>query len=918
MAESIVYLKVDSQDYDRKIKNAAEGLQHYAEACKKAGGTLEYVDEEALEFAKGLGQMETVATSASGRVSELSKAFTDLSVQYKQMTDAEKQGEWGVALSESMAQLKTRIADIKTAMADANFDLKISDGGLSVAIEQIGRLTDEVRSSGKTFEDASQDQIEFIQSLGNVATKGTTAKAQLREYSDAITSLTATYRTMTAEEKQSDFGRGLAASIDELKAKAATLKDIMSDTNIELKNLASDTVFTDGIGLMTRTVGSCAAAITAWSGEGKEMEVVVKELAKIGATVAAVDSLTKAFQKQNLVLLKNPYVAAAAALVAMAVAIGKVIKKSQELSAVEKTLQEVEQKGREGAAQEVTRIDTLNNILHDNTRSLEDRKNALSEIQALVPDYHGALTEEGNLINDNTGAIDDYIDSLQRAAIAQAAFDKMVELQKKKMEEQVKLQKAQAELEKQQAAASQPISKDQMMAQAGMGRNVYGSVANTNQTLVDAAQGEVNKIQKVIDEQDAQINALRDLVKSNDIGTTGDKTSKSVGTVKVAAEIELPEGSAAKLKAKIAELRKQWEMATSQGERDSLDGQIKAAEEELAKMTPQVEQVADVIRDAAMMWGEHVDKIKDTEDRLSEFKAMIEDMSLSQEQRDWAAGMADAYQEQLDKMKGVTEEAVDDIKSKMEELPSIFDQNREALDRMSAGVGAISTLGNAFNDLKGIGEDLASAFSGEMDAWDSLMTVFNSGISIMQTVIGVMEAINTLQELSVALSGKKKAEQAAETAEVVGGKMAESTANLTEAGTSMTAAGADAAESSAKAGKAVSWIPIVGPILAVAAIATVLAATFAAMSKAKSAGKFAQGGVVGGNSYSGDRLMAYVNSGETILTPSQADKAMAGIQGNPMQNLQLSTEISGTNLRIVMNNDNRSKGGSRGYYANIH
>ena len=113
-------------------------------------------------------------------------------------------------------------------------------------------------------------------------------------------------------------------------------------------------------------------------------------------------------------------------------------------------------------------------------------------------------------------------------------------------------------------------------------------------------------------------------------------------------------------------------------------------------------------------------------------------------------------------------------------------------------------------------------------------------------------------------------------------------------------------------------IPIVGPVLAIAAIAAVLAAVLAATSKAKSAGKFASGGVVGGNSYSGDRLMAYVNSGETILTPQQADKAVAGIQGNPMQNLQLSTEISGTNLRIVMNNDNRSKGGSRGYYANIH
>ena len=161
------------------------------------------------------------------------------------------------------------------------------------------------------------------------------------------------------------------------------------------------------------------------------------------------------------------------------------------------------------------------------------------------------------------------------------------------------------------------------------------------------------------------------------------------------------------------------------------------------------------------MWSEYTQKIEETKARLAEFKAMMEDMNLTQEQRDWAAGMADAYQEQLDKMKGVTEEAVDDIKSKMEELPSIFDQNREALDRMSAGVGAISTLGNAFNDLKGIGEDLASAFSGEMDAWDALMTVFNSGISIMQTVIGVMEAINTLQELSSALSKKKVVDQVA-------------------------------------------------------------------------------------------------------------------------------------------------------------
>ena len=805
-------------------------------------------------------------------------------------------------------------------MADAIVRLKVEsqeyDSKLKRATDQMTRMEQEVRRTGASFAYADKEEIAFVQSLGQMGTQAQSAKQKMREYTDALTSLTATYRAMSDEEKSSEFGKAMVASIDQIKVKAAELKDIMSDTQREITNLASDTSFTDGLNLMTRTIGASASAIVAWTGDSKEMEAVIKGLAKIGTTVAAVDQLTKAFQKQNLVLLKNPYVAAAAAAVALAVAIGKVIKKSQELSAVEKTLQDVEQKGREGAAQEVTRIDTLNNILHDNTRSLEDRKNALSEIQALVPDYHGALTEEGNLINDNTGAIDDYIDSLQRAALAQAAFDKMVELQKKKMEEQVKLQKAQAELERAQSMAAAPAPN---VATGGAGAiSMGGATAGVRQGEVRTAQNEVNSIQKVIDEQDAQINALRDLVKSNDIGTTGDKTSKSVGTVKVAAEIELPEGSAAKLKAKIAELRKQWEMATSQGDRESLDGQIKAAEEELAKMTPQVEQVADVIRDAAMMWGEHVDKIKDTEDRLAEFKAMVEDLSLSQEQRDWAAGMAEAYQEQLDKMKGVTEEAVDDIKSKMEELPSIFDQNREALDRMSAGVGAISTLGNAFNDIKGIGEDLASAFSGEMDAWDALMTVFNSGISIMQTVIGVMEAINTLQELSSALSKKKVVDQAAETTAVVSGKGAEMAAETAETAASGAATAANTAEAAAGAGKAMAGIPIVGPVLAIAAIAAVLAAVLAATSKAKSAGKFAQGGIVPGNSYSGDNLTANVNSGELILSRAQSDSIAGQLQNNnPMGNISIEGRISGTDILLAANNSNRSRGGSRGYYANV-
>lgn len=41
MADSILRLKIESQEYDNKLKQATEQLARYADECRKVGGTLE-------------------------------------------------------------------------------------------------------------------------------------------------------------------------------------------------------------------------------------------------------------------------------------------------------------------------------------------------------------------------------------------------------------------------------------------------------------------------------------------------------------------------------------------------------------------------------------------------------------------------------------------------------------------------------------------------------------------------------------------------------------------------------------------------------------------------------------------------------------------------------------------------------------
>ena len=123
MADLISRLKLESGEFDSKIKRAGQELMAYSEHCKKMGLEMGYANKDAKEFAKALGSMQTTSSSARGKINELTEAFVNLKVMYKNMTDEEKNNTFGKNLAASLDQLKTRIDQAKTELNDVNKEL---------------------------------------------------------------------------------------------------------------------------------------------------------------------------------------------------------------------------------------------------------------------------------------------------------------------------------------------------------------------------------------------------------------------------------------------------------------------------------------------------------------------------------------------------------------------------------------------------------------------------------------------------------------------------------------------------------------------------------------------------------------------------------------------------------------------------
>lgn len=128
----------------------------------------------------------------------------------------------------------------------------------------------------------------------------------------------------------------------------------------------------------------------------------------------------------------NPWTAAAAAIAAVGTALYVYYKRGKEAVHVNKELKQAQEDAATRYDEQSTHIERLNKTVHDETLGYRQRNSALEELKRLVPGYEASLTKEGKLINDNTTAIDNYLERLKKEIALKALEEQLVESLKNK------------------------------------------------------------------------------------------------------------------------------------------------------------------------------------------------------------------------------------------------------------------------------------------------------------------------------------------------------------------------------------------------------------------------------------------------------------------------------------------------------
>lgn len=217
-------------------------------------------------------------------------------------------------------------------------------------------------------------------------------------------------------------------------------------------------------------------------------------------------------------------------------------------------------------------------------------------------------------------------------------------------------------------------------------------------------------------------------------------------------------------------------------------------------------------------------------------------------------------------------------------------------------------LEKGFNDFRDNAQNIMGAFDGinsVVNSVESLSNAIADGANGFEVFMGVVQTVGTsLQSFSQILTAVNTITEMLGTTTTTTAAL-DSAATTQQVANSETKIAANSSEAISGATKSGASLPFPYNI---AAIAAGVAAVVSALAMV---GSFADGGIVGGNSFHGDKLVARVNSNEMILNTKQQKQLFNVLDSNSVNtgnNSASVVKIKGSDLYIALSNYNSKMG----------
>lgn len=471
---------------DNSIEQAISQLEKLNETYS---ATLKNVKNEAIK-------LQASIENVSGATEEHRTKIRETTAQVDKLTKAQQDLEF--ATSETAKQ----IAELKEQQREA---------------QNIAKLTAKLNNS----EAGSYNALSAQYSLN---------KIQLNKLSQE-------YRENT------EAGKKLVKETEEIYAKMKVLQEATGKYQLNVGNYKSAW---DGLGVsaqqLVRELPSLAvSANTFFLAISNNIPMLVDEINKVKAankaaaaegqaTVPVWKQVTKAFLSYNTAIslgitLITVYGGDLIEWVA------KMLKAEKQTDYLKEALDGVNtamQDGQKEAQQSVVRLNLLYNATQDTTRSIEERKAAVDELQKQYPAYFKNISDEEILAGKAAKAYNELSNAILKSAMARAAEDKLVENSKKILE----LEEKRAQLEKERQKAQTVYNK-----QLKLYNNLQGDAADFQMSSVNASRRNVNNLTEDITEANRQISALltanKKLAKNIDVRSLTATPGKTETTTKV-------------------------------------------------------------------------------------------------------------------------------------------------------------------------------------------------------------------------------------------------------------------------------------------------------------------------------------------------------------------------------------------------